>query len=93
MDNQQKERILSDYYYNNKKSSQFGGPQKLFRILQMKYPGEFSLYFIRKWLNKQDSYSLLKEPRHWFKTTKVLVSSIDEQFDADLTSVDNLKKV
>lgn len=92
MDIEQKEALLSEYYYNDKNPSAFGGPQKLYRVLQKKYPGEFSLYFIRKWLNNQDSYSLLKEPRHRFQTTRVLVTSIDEQFDADLTSVENLKK-
>ena len=92
MDNEQKETILSQYYYNTKNPSAFSGPQKLFRVLNKKYPGEFSLHFIRKWLNNQDSYSLLKEPRQRFQTSRVLVTSVDEQFDADLTSVENLKK-
>ena len=92
MDIDQKEAILRDYYYNDKNPSAFGRPQKLYRVLQKKYPGDFSLYFIKKWLNNQDSYSLLKEPRHRFQTSRVLVTSIDEQFDADLTSVENLKK-
>ena len=92
MDKEQKETILSTYYYNDKNPGAFRGPRKLFLVLQKKYPGVFTLPFIRKWLNDQDSYSLLKEPRHRFKTAKVLVTSIDEQFDADLTSVENLKK-
>lgn len=92
MDNEQKEMILREYYFDSKNPSAFGGPQKLFRVLHKKYPGQFSLYFIKKWLNNQDSYSLSKEPRHRFKTARVLVTSIDDQFDADLASVENLKK-
>ena len=92
MERQEKEDILNHYYYNDKNPSAFGGPQKLFRVFKRKYPGQFSLHFIKKWLNNQDSYSLSKEPRHRFKTSRVLVTSIDEQYDVDLTSVENLKK-
>lgn len=92
MDRQQKEAILKEYYFQNKNPSAFSGPQKLYRILNKTYPGIFTLYFIKKWLNNQDSYSLSKEPRHRFKTARVVVSSINEQFDMDLTSVENLKK-
>lgn len=92
MDKQEKESILQNYYYKTKHPSAFAGPQKLYRILKKKYPGVFTLYFIKKWLKNQDSYSLSKEPRQNFKTARVLVSSIDEQFDADLTSVENLKQ-
>ena len=92
MERTEKEDLLNQYYYNDKNPNAFGGAQELFRVLQKKYPGECSLHFIKKWLNNQDSYSLLKEPRHKFKTSRVLVTSIDEQYDVDLTSVENLKK-
>lgn len=92
MDRVQKKTILSQCYYNDKNPSSFRGPRELYLVLQKKYPGLFTLPFIRKWLNYQDSYSLLKEPRHCSKNAKVMVTSIDEQYDADLISVENLKK-
>lgn len=52
----------------------------------------FSLRLIRKWLNNQDNYSLLKEPRHRFQIARGLVTAIDEQFEANLSSLKNLKK-
>lgn len=61
-------------------------------VLQKKNLRVFTLPFIRKWLNDQDNYLLLKGPRHCFQIAKVWVTSIDEQYDADLTSVENLKK-
>ena len=92
MNRTQKEKLLSEYYFILKQPGAYSGPQKLYRILQKTYPGVFSLHFITKWLNNTDAYSLSKEVRHPFKTSRVVVSSIDEQFDADLTSVENLKK-
>lgn len=92
MDKQQKVALLRKYYFKPKKSSAYSGPKKLYITFQKEYPGTFSLYFIKKWLNSQDSYSLSQEPRHKFKTERVVVSSIDEQFEADLASVENLKK-
>ncbi len=68
------------------------GPQTRFIALNTKYPGEFSLTFIRQWLNDQDSYSLQKQVRHRFRTAKVRVSYIGEQFDIDLLSMQNLAK-
>ena len=34
----------------------------------------------------------MKEPRHKFKTSRVLLTSIDEQYDVDLTSMEKMKK-
>jgi hypothetical protein len=92
MDKQEKESILQQYYYKLKHPSAFSGPQKLHKLLEKKYQNVFTLHFIKKWLKNQDSYSLSQEPRYKFRTARVLVSSIDEQYDADLTSVENLKK-
>ena len=39
-----------------------------------------------------DAYSVQKQVRQKFKTPKVRVTSIDSQFDADLSDVDNIAK-
>lgn len=87
-----KDKILENYYFKVSNPAAFTGAQKLHRVLNKKYPNLFSLQYIKKWLNNQDSYSLQRQVRHRFKTPKVLVSGIDDQFEADLASVANLAK-
>lgn len=45
---------------------------------------------VRKWLQNQDNYSLQKPVRQTFKKARVVVSGIDDQFDADLADVSNI---
>ena len=92
MDKKRKEKLLTQYYFNPKNAAAFSGPYKVFRVLDKRYPGKFSLNFIKRWLNSQDSYSLQKQIRHRFKTANVRVTYIGEQFDVDLMSVINLAK-
>lgn len=84
-----KDKILEKYYCNVANPAAFAGPQKLYKVLKKKYPGQFSLHDIRKWLNKQDAYVIQRQVRHRFKTPSVRVSSINEQFQADLADLSN----
>ncbi|MES9883136.1 MAG: DDE-type integrase/transposase/recombinase, partial [Sedimenticola sp.] len=68
------------------------GIEKLYRVLSTRYPGQFSRKYIGKWLEGVDSYSVLKQVKRKFRTPNVRVTSIDEQFDADLMSVQNIAK-
>lgn len=68
------------------------GATKLHKILNKKYPGVFSLYFIKKLLNNQDSYALQKQVTHRYKTSRVQVSGLNDQADIDLMSVENIAK-
>ena len=88
----EKETILEKYYFNSSNPAAFSGPQKLYRVLKTKYPGQFSLPFIKRWLNNQDEYSIQRQVRHRFKTPNIRVSHINEQFEADLAYVGNLAK-
>ena len=92
MDKEERKNILQQYYFNITNRGSFAGAKTLYQILNKKYPKQFTVYFIQKWLNTQDSYSLQKQVRHKFKTPQVRVSSIREQCDADFMSVGNLSK-
>lgn len=92
MNTQQKEDILKNYYFNSSNIASYRGSQTLYAILNKKYPGLFTKQFIRQWLDKQTSYATSKQVRRKFRMAQVRVSSIDEQFDADLMSVGNLSK-
>lgn len=61
MDKTQKENILSEYYFDVKNPGSYLGPTKLLTVLNGKYPGVFSLNFIKKWLNNQDAYAVQKQ--------------------------------
>jgi hypothetical protein len=90
MDNKEKDSILEHYYFSEKNPAAYSGVQKLFRVINKKYPGLYSINYIKQWLNNQDAYSLQKTRRHKFKTANVRVSSIGEQLDIDLLSMANL---
>lgn len=87
-----KKRLLEKYYYSVKNPASFSSVQKLYRVLERKYPGKFSKTYLQKWLNGVDAYSVQKQARHKFKTAQVRVTSIDSQFDADLSYVGNIAK-
>ena len=89
MDNKEKEDILPRYYFQDNNPAAFAGPQKLYSVLEKKYPGVFSIAYLRQWLSDQDAYSLQKSSRHRFKTANVRVTAIGEQFDIDLLSMSN----
>ena len=46
---------------------------------------------VQNWLEKQEAYTLHKPIRHKFKTRRVLVNGIDDQWQADLVDMQNLK--
>ena len=92
MDDQEKIKVLEKYYRTVSNPAAFAGPLKLYKVLRKKYPGQFSLPFVNKWLNNQDAYAIQRQVRHRFKTPNVRVSFIDEQFQADLAFVSNLSK-
>ncbi|XP_052768010.1 uncharacterized protein LOC128230882 [Mya arenaria] len=90
MDNKEKEDILERYYFDEKNPAAYAGAQKLFRVLDDKYPGIFSVSYVKQWLNDQDAYSLQKPRRHKFKKANVRVTAIGEQLDIDLLSMFNI---
>ena len=87
-----KQRLLEKYYFSVENPAAFSSAPKLYKVLQKKYPGKFSATYIQKWLNGVDAYSVQKQARHKFKTAQVRVTSIDSQFEADLTYVGNIAK-
>ena len=48
MDDQEKHRILQQYYFNAENPAAFSGSSKLFRVLEKRYPGAFTLDYIKQ---------------------------------------------
>ena len=68
------------------------GPDKLYKVLKHRGVHNIGKYTVRQWLQNQDDYSLQKPVRQTFKRARVVVSGIDDQFDADLADVSNITK-
>lgn len=82
--------ILKKIYYDLSSAGAYAGPDKLYRVLKAQGVKDIGKHTITKWLHNQDSYSLQKPARNTFKKAKVVVSGIDDQFDADLADVSNV---
>lgn len=77
------DKILSELYYNPKTG--FTGISELSR------KSGLSPHVVSQWLRKQNVYTLHKPIKHRFPTRRVLVSKIDDQWQADLVDMQNYK--
>lgn len=75
---------LHEIYYNLENAGSFLGPDKLFRYVRKDGKYVINKYKIRKWLQKQEAYSLQRPVRRRFKRNKTMVTDIDDQWSADL---------
>lgn len=76
-------QTLKDIYYNPKTG--YSGINDLTR--KSKLPAKF----VKDWLEKQKVYTLHKPIRHHFKTRRVIVSKIDDQWQTDLVDLQQYK--
>jgi hypothetical protein len=79
-------------YYSLSEAGAYLGPDKLYNVLKHRGVHSIGKYTVRKWLQNQNDYSLQKPVRQTFKKTRVVVSGIDNQFDADIADVSNIVK-
>ncbi|CAC5362576.1 unnamed protein product [Mytilus coruscus] len=84
VDKQKVDSILKKIYYNTSTEGAFLGPEKLYRVLKTRGIHNIGKNTITKWLQNQDHYSLQKPARKSFKKARVVVSGIDDMFDANL---------
>lgn len=75
-----------------KKSSILSQCYKIISSFKKDYPIQFTLKFIKECLGKQYSYFLQRQAHHRLETAQVLVSHINEMWDIDQLSMDNLSK-
>jgi hypothetical protein len=78
------EQYLKKIYYDPSNPASFSGPDKLHRFVRKDGKFVLSKYKIRKWLQRQESYSLQRPLKRSFKRNKVIVKGIDDQWDVDL---------
>ena len=80
---------LKQVYYDVSNPSGFSSIRKLYDTVKSEY-SDLTLSYVRDWLSGQKPYSLLKPVKNRFKRNRVLVASVNEEFQADLLDVRNL---
>ena len=81
------EKYLKDIYLHPLHPANFGSPDHLYKIVKKEGKHKISHSQIKKWIQKQESYSLNKGFKRKFQRGRVIVESIDDQFDIDLASL------
>lgn len=86
------EQYLENIYTDPKNPGSYGGVDRLYR--QVKADGKYNLSRddIVKWLTSRDEYTIHKNIRRNFKRNRIYTSGIDDLWEADLMSVENLAK-
>jgi Integrase core domain/Chromo (CHRromatin Organisation MOdifier) domain len=83
------EQLLKNIYYDPVQG--FCGEDELLRRVRLVYPKENKLK-IKKWLASQPTHTIHTPSRKNYLRNKVLVSGIDEQWQADLVDLQSLAK-
>lgn len=88
------EEYLKKIWYDPRHPGSFAGPSKLYQVVKREGKYDIGLGEIKKkFLQNQDAYSLQKKvKRRGFKRRRVVVQSIDYQWEADLADVQNLSE-
>jgi len=82
-------QILSNLYFNP--NTGFKGVNDIYRESKKVHPN-ISRKYVKQWLENQNTYTIHKPSRKRYGRNKVLVSSIDEQWQADLVDLQSLEK-
>ena len=77
---------LQKIYYDPSHPASYEGLNNLYNAVKQEGKFKISHKQIKDWLENQDTYSLNKAVRRNFQRGRVIVSGIDDQWDADLAS-------
>ena len=86
------EDYLHSIYYDSNHAGSYSGLKKLYRAVKREDKYVLGKAKIRKWLQKQETYTLHKQVRRKFKRQRVVVPYIDYQWDADTASMTSYTK-
>ena len=84
------EKTLTSIYLDPSQHASFVGLDAVYRAVKEKGKNKISRKLVRDWLSQQDVYTLHNPGRRRYKRSRVIVSGIDAQFQADLVDLQNL---
>ena len=73
------EKYLKEIYLDPSHPASFGSPARLYKIVKKEGKYKLSHSQIKKWIQKQQSYSLNKNVKRSFQRGRVVVEGIDDQ--------------
>jgi hypothetical protein len=81
------EEYLRSVYFDPSHPASYQSPLRLYKFV--KTDGEFSIALkqIKEWLQRQESYSLNRNVLRNFQRSRVIVTGIDDQWEADLADM------
>ena len=83
--------FLSDYYFDGKSPVVFTSLLALYREAKKRYPS-FTFHQVKTWLQSKDTYTLHKPVWYNFPRNRVIVTGIDDQWQADLVNISPLAR-
>jgi hypothetical protein len=78
--------LLRKIYYNPSHPASFSSLQKLFEEAKKKSPN-IKIKDVSNWLKGQNTYTLHRQRKKYFKRNKIIAENINEQFQADLVDM------
>ena len=81
--------FLSDYYFDTNSPVAFTSPLALYREAKKRYPS-ITFRQVKTGLQSKDIYTLHKPVRYNFPRNRVIVTEIDDQWQADLMDMNSL---
>ena len=92
MTQKQKEEYVAKIWTDPKHPAAFAGSDKLYDVIRKEGKYSIGLGTLRKILSRKETYSLQKSARRNFPRNRVIVSGIEDQWDGDLASMENVSK-
>ena len=84
------DEYLTQLYYNPKPAGALGEVERLYRDVKKDGKYAISRAQLKKWLMKQDTYTLHKPARRHYKRNRVIVGGIDELWQMDLADMQTM---
>lgn len=86
-----KKKVFQKIYYDSNNTAAFGGINKLYNAAKQVNP-QITFEDDENWLKSQFTYTLHKDARKNYSKNKILVISVDEQWQADLVEVQEFSR-
>ena len=83
---------LQDIYSDPKKVGSFGSVKNLLHVIKKENKFNITLSQLKNWLKTQETYTLHKDINRKFKRNKVVVGSINQQWDMDIGDLSQFAK-
>ena len=84
-------QYLNKIYFDPSHPASYSGPQKVYQTV--KKAGFNPTYkFIKQWLQDREAYSIHKPVRYTFPRQRIIPTDRDNQWDADLTDMQDIKE-